>query len=103
MPEETKFEEWCIVELFGFTKLGAKVTEATLAGAPFIRLDIPRREGGYFTKFQSPQSIYGITPVSEEVARAFALNHEPQPVNKYELQMTDNILPWGGGDDAGTE
>jgi hypothetical protein len=58
------FEVYALVELFGHQRL---------AGAGFIRVDVPqtsRRAG--FTRFFGPSAIYGITPVDEAVAKALA-------------------------------
>lgn len=80
MTNET-FNEWAVLELMGHRKLAGKVTEATIGGAGMIRLDIP--DGP--TQFYSPASVYCLTPVAEETARAFAKTHTPEPVTRWEL------------------
>ena len=75
------FEEWAILELMGHRKLAGKVSEYTIGGAPFIRIDIP----GNATQFYSPSAVYCITPTTEELARQFAASHTPEPVTRWEL------------------
>jgi hypothetical protein len=86
---ETKsngFNEWALVELFGHQKIVGKVSEATLAGGAFIRVDVPEfNKEPAFTRFFGPGAIYSINPLTEEVARALAVNNRNVPVNRYEL------------------
>ena len=76
--ENTKFEEWAILELMGHRRLAGKITDAVIGGGAFLRIDIttnydPGDE--YTTQFYSPQSVYCISPVSEEIARKVAINN----------------------------
>ena len=42
MTEERKaFEGWAILELMGHRRLGGLVTEQEIAGAAFLRIDVP--------------------------------------------------------------
>ena len=41
MSDKNGFNEWALVELFGHQKIVGKVTEATLAGGAFLRVDVP--------------------------------------------------------------
>jgi hypothetical protein len=102
MSEEVpKFEQWCVVELFGHQKLAGKVIEQTIAGSGFLRIDVPRADGSFVTKLQNPKSVYGISPCSEEVARAVAVQLygiEPiRPVDFKQLPVgrdADDEQPW---------
>lgn len=68
MSEEApKFEQWAVVDLMGHRRLAGKVTEQVIAGAGFIRVDVPRADGSDVTKFVSPKSIYEIAPCTEDV------------------------------------
>lgn len=59
-PKES-FSEWCLVELFGHQKIVGKVTEATMAGGAFLRVDVPAFNGSpAFTRFYGPSAIYSI-------------------------------------------
>ncbi len=84
--KEEQFEAWAVIELFGHTRLAGKVTEATLGGCAFLRVDIPEANGKPgFTKYLGNGAIYSMTPVSEEIARAVSANCRPAPVQPYEL------------------
>ena len=85
------FSEWAICELMGHRKLAGRVSEATLAGGAFFRIDVPGvpTEGEpdpvIATQFYSPAAVYCITPVSEEHARMMAKRFRPEPVSRYEI------------------
>jgi hypothetical protein len=81
------FEEWAILELMGHRRLAGKITEATIGGGAFIRIDIPMRDGTMSTQFYSPGSVYCITPTSKEIADITALSCQPEPVNRWELKQ----------------
>jgi len=83
---EDKFDQWAILELMGHRRLAGKVTEATIGGGAFIRIDIPMKGGTTSTQFYSPGSIYCITPTSEAIAREVAKSSQPEPVNRWELK-----------------
>lgn len=87
MPEPTKFEMHCIVEIFGHAQIAGKVSEQTIAGQGFIRVDVPKtskREG--FTRFYGPGAIYAMTPVDEKIAGLMAEKLEIEPVSEWTLQ-----------------
>jgi hypothetical protein len=88
MESETKetFEGWCIIELMGHRKLGGHVREQEIAGHGFIRLDVPDGDKN-ITQLYSPKSVYCISPVSEELARAYAAKCKPEPITPYELRQ----------------
>ena len=86
VKEPSKFSEWCVLELMGHRRLAGKVTEEQIAGAGVLRLDVPGADGQPdVTQFYSPSSLYCITPVTEEIARAMAQRYRPEPVHRYEL------------------
>lgn len=87
MTEQTeKFDSWCLIELFGHQRIAGRVTEATLAGGAFLRVDVPATsQSEAYTRFYGPGAIYGISPVTEEVARAMAEQIRSRPVQIYEL------------------
>lgn len=96
-PTQTseKFESWCLVELFGHQKIVGKVTEATLAGGAFLRVDVPAFEGDKaFTRFYGPGAIYSINPVTEEIAMGLLRNYRHEPVSRFDLpQIADKEAP----------
>lgn len=78
---------WAVVEMLGYRRVGGFVQETKIAGHGMLRIDVPGAQPGSVvaTQFISPSSVYAITPVSEEVARAAALRSQPEPVARWEL------------------
>lgn len=79
-PEGAAFEGWAIVELMGHRRLGANVSERSIAGVVFLRLDIPWRDPDKAirtTQFYRPDVVYCLTPCTEETARLIASSSEP--------------------------
>jgi hypothetical protein len=88
MSEQTqeKFDAWALVEVMGRQRIVGRVTEATLAGGAFIRVDVPAADGqAAFTRFYAPGSIYCISPVSEEIAMELLQSCRNEPVARYEI------------------
>ena len=94
MDEKTVFAEWAIVELLGHRRMAGKLTEATIAGGAFLRLDIPSKSGP-ITQFYAPGAVYCITPTTEEIATAIAKESEP-PISRWELRQL--MEPVGASD-----
>jgi hypothetical protein len=82
---EIAFEGWAVLELMGHRKLAGYVREQNVAGAGFIRIDVPGDQGSIATQFYSPGSLYCMTPVTEDIARRFAAGCRPEPVTRWEL------------------
>lgn len=84
--EQEKFDLWCIVELFGHSRISGKCTEQNVAGTNMLRVDVPKtsRQQG-FTRFLSAGAIYAINPVTEEVAKHVADNLQIDPISVWEI------------------
>lgn len=77
---------WVILELLGHRRLGGHLTEVTIAGAGFLRLDSPGGDGQPpMTQIVNPSSVYCITPTTEDIARRAAALGRPAPVSRWEL------------------
>lgn len=75
MSEETKFEQWAIVDVMGHQRFVGLVTEQVVAGQGFVRVDIPETSTvKAWTKLIGTSLIYGMTPVEEDIAKAMAEN-----------------------------
>lgn len=86
MNKDNAFNEWALVELFGHQKIVGKVTEATMAGGAFLRVDVPALNGAAsFTRFYGPGAIYSINPITEDVARGLMERYRNEPVSRFEL------------------
>jgi hypothetical protein len=72
--------------LFGHTRIAGKVSEATIAGGAFLRIDIPGKDGAdVMTQYYGPGAVFSMTPVTEAVARAFAATHHPVPATRWDM------------------
>lgn len=85
------FDCWAVVELFGHQQIAGKVTEQTIAGQGFIRVDVPEDNGQGYTRLLGHGAIYSIIPTSEEVARAFARRNFTRPIQPYELALPEPV------------
>jgi hypothetical protein len=82
---KTDFKEWCILELMEHRKVGGLVSEQTIAGSAFLRIDIYSTEKVFATQLYSPAAVYCITPCSEFIARSYGDRYNPEPVTQWEL------------------
>lgn len=84
-----KFERcWAIVELFGHQQIAGEISEQTIAGGSFLRVDVPGSEGEEgFTRFFGASAVYSITPVMEEVGRAATARLAVRPVTVWGLNL----------------
>lgn len=80
------FDQWAIVELMGHRRLAGRVREVQVAGAGFLRLDIPAAgDDPARTQYVAPGSVYALHPAGEATARAAAARWRPEPVQAWEL------------------
>lgn len=94
------FDQWCIVELFGRQVIAGRVTEQTIGGAPFIRIDVPECNSvPAFTRFYGQGAIYALTPVSEEAAILALRRFRPEPINVYVPELRQLASPIEQDDD----
>lgn len=93
VPSPAKFDEWCLVELMGHQRIVGKVSEATIAGGAFLRVDVPKFDGEpAFTRFYAPGAVYCISPVSEQVARGLMAQHRNEPVSRFDFpQLAEKV------------
>jgi hypothetical protein len=82
-----KFEQWGIVDLFGHVRVAGMITEQTIGGCSFLRVDIPAMDGNPpFTKLYGNGAIYGITFTDQETATAAARSMSPRPIDVWDAK-----------------
>ena len=102
MNDQNKpFEQWAIIELFGHNMIAGYVSEQIIAGAAFVRVDVPdviacpdaSLSVPGFTKLFGPAAIYAITPTDETTARQAAVNLTTRPVSPWIVPDGRQRLP----------
>ncbi len=102
--QQSNFEAWCIVELYGHNRIAGRVSEQVIGGAAMVRVDVPEvQQEAYrlnhetsererymetiapFTKFFGQGAIYAITPTTQEIATAIAARLVVRPVNAFDI------------------
>lgn len=85
MGNESKFKNWCIVELFGHSKIAGYCTEENIAGSNMLRVDVSETKSQpAFTKYYGSAAIYAINPVDEKTARISAESLEVGFINVWQ-------------------
>lgn len=87
------FQTWVIVDLFGHSRIAGLASEEQIAGAVFLRVDVPdtKTQPG-FTRFFGANAIYSITPVDERIAVAAA---EAMSAKAVEMYIPGSLLEPG--------
>jgi len=88
-----EYEGYVILELMGHRRLIGYLSEATLAGAAFVRIDVLDARGESNTQYYSPQAVYAITPTTEETARRAASLNTVAPISRWELPAPQRTAP----------
>lgn len=84
MTDSDKFDCWALVEVMGHQRYAGRVTEQAIGGCAFVRVDVPATADRLaYTKLLGQGSIFAITPCSEEVARAVAVQCCSRPIEIY--------------------
>lgn len=92
MTTEAAAPSWMIVELMGHQRMAGEVTEVTVAGKGFLRIDVPASEHeAAFTRLISPDAVYALNPTTEALARRAAAAFRPRVVNEWDLPRA--LLP----------
>jgi hypothetical protein len=85
-----KFEAWGLLELFGHQRLAGKLSDQTIGGVHFLRIDVPAvGDVPPYTSFFTQGAIYGMTVTTEDVARRLAGTLQARPVSAYELRPVE--------------
>lgn len=91
-----RFDLWCMVELFGHSKIAGKCTEQNIAGTNMLRVDVPETaQQPAFTRFFGSGAIYAINPIDEKTCRFMAENLQVKPIDSWnisEVARKHNLL-----------
>lgn len=85
---------WAIVEIFGHQRIAGFLSEQTIGGQSFVRVDVPElpaKPGRYdsdgpvsaHSKLYGGSAIYAISPVDEPIARVAAAEIRHKPLTSY--------------------
>lgn len=77
------FSEWAILELFGHQRIAGRVSEQTIGGCSFIRVDVPPVCGPAFTRLFGAGAIYSITVTDQETAILAAKYWNALPMDRF--------------------
>jgi hypothetical protein len=84
--QDQKFSIHALVELMGHQRIAGLVTEEVVAGHGFLRIDVPETSSNpAFTRLVSPNSVYAINPITEEVAKQYAESLSVKPINTWDI------------------
>lgn len=97
MSDQDKFDQWAVVELFGHQQIAGRVTEASIGGCAFLRVDVPDQPAmpahdyyvaqpalPAYTRYFGQGAIYALNPCSEEAARNVAARIRATPAIPYD-------------------
>lgn len=100
MSEDTTFEHWGLVELMGHQRVAGLISEVSLAGKGFVRVDVPDQKGQtQFSRFYSPDAVYCISPTDKQIAIGLAIKCAVRPVTIYDLSRLIWDKKVGEGDE----
>jgi hypothetical protein len=92
--EKPRFEEWCILELFGHQRIAGRVSEQVLGSGSFIRVDVPSIDDKPgFTRLYGASAIYSVTVTDEQTARLAVKAYQVQPLERWTIQDAMRQLP----------
>ncbi len=91
---EKQFSEWAIVELFGHQKIAGRISEQTVGGCSFVRVDVPETDKApAFTKLYGNGAIYPITITDEKTAKMAARSYHQEPMDAWTVNHLITALP----------
>ncbi len=81
------FDIWCLVELFGHTKIAGRCTEQNIAGTNMLRVDVPEttQQPG-FTRFFGSAAIYALNSIDEDTAKFYAEQLNVKPIQSWDIK-----------------
>lgn len=90
-------EGWYVVEQMGHRRLAGYLTVVLVAGVQMLRIEA-RGDALIPDRLIHPQTLYGLTPCSEEIARAVLRHGVATPVQPWELEPPRRIPAGNSGE-----
>jgi len=92
--DEQTISGFGVIELMGHNAIAGAISEVSIAGSAFLRVDVPALAGQpAFTKFFGGSAIYAITPTDEATARQAAERLAIRPVSLWVVPDGRRELP----------
>jgi len=92
--DKAALDQWAILELFGHTRIAGKISEQTIGGCAFVRVDVPAvNDAPAFTRLFGSGAIYSITIVDEPAALLAARECSPEPMTRWSVNHLLKALP----------
>ena len=100
MEEKQAPEMWAILELFGHNQIAGLMSEHSIGGCSFVRVDVPAvKDNPGYTKLFGNGAVYAITMVDEETARAAVAYHAPKPMTTWSAREMLHLAKAERGDE----
>ncbi len=97
--QKEKLSSFAVVEMMGHRKIVGHVKESDIGVSNLIRVDVLGKKGEFErTEYIGAGSIYCLTIVSEEAAKAVAASNAPEPTWAWNLPQPARLTD--GDDDA---
>jgi hypothetical protein len=96
MSTEKPEQQFAVVEMMGHRKVAGAIKQSELAPGALIRVDVFGSDGHIDrTEHIGTSAIYDITIVTEQVAKATAIAHAPEPSFAFDIlkPRPDRSLP----------
>lgn len=90
--EKEQLKSFAVVEMMGHRKIVGQVKESDIGVGQLLRVDVFNKEGKFDrTEYIGANSIYCLTIVSEEAAKAAAARNAPEPAWAWNLPQPKQL------------
>lgn len=97
-PAHENFDTWGVLELMGRQRLAGRITEQTIGGVAFVRIDVPQvGSTPAYSRLFTGQAIYGIAPMTEQLALRVAQTLRAAPISHYDIREAPPVAGLVGG------